>query len=110
MLFRQPLYCIVFHETICQLTSEKIKLICIICTNRTKIFNQRFVLCIKFSAKFNFEIVIKAADYNYSCKLPEINTYMFSFSLTPLPYMDVHIKMYITEMIGILRQAKMYYY
>ena len=45
-----------------------------ICTNLSKIFNQHFVLCIKFSAKLNFEIFIKAEDYNYSCKLPELNS------------------------------------
>ena len=55
----------VLHETLCKVTSEKkINIFLYICMNLTKIFNQHFVLCIKCSAKLNFEIFIKAADSN----------------------------------------------
>ena len=75
-------------------------------------------MCIKFSAIFNFEIFIKAADYNYTCKLPEINIFKFILSLTVDTWLiislygyggtneDVHFYWPYTEMIGILRQLK----
>ena len=67
--------------------------------------------CIYTNAKFHFEIFIKATDYNLKKKKKhEINPYNFFLSqLIPslsLPYMDVHIEMYISigqiqNMIGI---------
>ena len=60
------------HVTKCKLTSEKKNFVYALTLQ--KIFNQHFVLCRKSSTKLNFEIFIKAADYNYPCKLPEINT------------------------------------
>ena len=67
------------HKTICKLTNEKIKVILYYAlTFKYKKIQSAFFMH-KFSAKLNFQIFIKAADYNYFSKLPEINTSKFIF-------------------------------